>query len=208
MPIEEFNPVFRPVTNPVNLDTLGRAYDTLEQGHLRTIETASAVEGELAKLDLNEAEDAWRQEQVAKIRSAVTDNTQYGNAYGALDNVIRANGAIMSDPGMIGRLRAQQDYKQYIDKLDKRTDVPEDYKAYYKEMNKYNYKDITDDKGNIIGGSKWQPVDQEVSTVPMNQILNQALQWAAKESGGGSQTRWLDATGKPTDAIFSEKNRK
>ena len=201
MPIEEFNPVFRPVTNPVNLDTLGRAYDTLEQGHLRTIETASAVEGELAKLDLNEAEDAWRQEQVAKIRSAVTDNTQYGNAYGALDNVIRTNGAIMSDPGMIGRLRAQQDYKQYIDKLDKRTDIPEDYKAYYKEMNKYNYKDITDDKGNIIGGSKWQPVDQEVSTVPMNQILNQALQWAAKESGGGSQTRWLDATGKPTDDI-------
>lgn len=201
MPIQEFNPVFRPVVNPIDLEKLGQAYDTLEQGHLKAIDTASAVEAELAKLDLNEAEDEWRQQQVNKIRSAVTNNSTYGNAYGALDDVIRENGSIMSNPGMIGRLRAQQDYKKYIDNLEKRTDIPEDYKAYYKEMNKYNYKDVTDDKGNIIGGSKWQPTDQEVSTVPMNQILDQALKWAAKESGGGSQTRWLDAQGKVTNDI-------
>lgn len=66
MPIEEFNQVFRPVVNPVNLDVAGKAYDTLEQGHLKAIDTASAVQAELAKLDLNEAEDEWRQQQVNK----------------------------------------------------------------------------------------------------------------------------------------------
>lgn len=142
MPIQEFNPVFRPVVNPIDLEKLGQAYDTLEQGHLKAIDTASAVEAELAKLDLNEAEDEWRQQQVNKIRSAITDNSTYGNAYGALDDVIRENGSIMSNPGMIGRLRAQQDYKKYIDNLEKRTDIPEDYKAYFKEQNTYNYKDI------------------------------------------------------------------
>lgn len=201
MPIQEFNPVFRPVINPIDLDKLGQAYDTLEQGHLKAIDTASAVEAELAKLDLNEAEDEWRQQQVNKIRSAVTNNSTYGNAYGALDDVIRENGSIMSNPGMIGRLRAQQDYKKYIDNLEKRTDIPEDYKAYFKEQNTYNYKDITDNKGNIIGGSKWNPAVQEVSTVPMSQLLDKALQWAAKESGGGSQTRWLDSQGKVTNDI-------
>lgn len=201
MPIQEFNPVFRPVVNPIDLEKLGQAYDTLEQGHLKAIDTASAVEAELAKLDLNEAEDEWRQQQVNKIKSAITDNSTYGNAYGALDDVIRENGSIMSNPGMIGRLRAQQDYKKYIDNLEKRTDIPEDYKAYFKEQNTYNYKDITDSKGNIIGGSKWNPAVQEVSTIPMTQLLDKALQWAAKESGGGSQTRWLDAQGKVTNDI-------
>lgn len=201
MPIQEFNPVFRPVVNPIDLEKLGQAYDTLEQGHLKAIDTASAVEAELAKLDLNEAEDEWRQQQVNKIRSAVTNNSTYGNAYGALDDVIRENGSIMSNPGMIGRLRAQQDYNKYIDNLEKRTDIPEDYKAYFKEQNTYNYKDITDNKGNIIGGSKWNPAVQEVSTVPMSQLLDKALQWAAKESGGGSQTRWLDSQGKVTNDI-------
>lgn len=201
MPIQEFNPVFRPVVNPIDLEKLGQAYDTLEQGHLKAIDTASAVEAELAKLDLNEAEDEWRQQQVNKIKSAITNNSTYGNAYGALDDVIRENGSIMSNPGMIGRLRAQQDYKKYIDNLEKRTDIPEDYKAYFKEQNTYNYKDITDSKGNIIGGSKWNPAVQEVSTVPMTQLLDKALQWAAKESGGGSQTRWLDSQGKVTNDI-------
>lgn len=201
MPIQEFNPVFRPVVNPIDLEKLGRAYDTLEQGHLKAIDTASAVEAELAKLDLNEAEDEWRHQQVNKIKSAITNNSTYGNAYGALDDVIRENGSIMSNPGMIGRLRAQQDYKKYIDNLEKRTDIPEDYKAYFKEQNTYNYKDITDSKGNIIGGSKWNPAVQEVSTVPMSQLLDKALQWAAKESGGGSQTRWLDSQGKVTNDI-------
>lgn len=201
MPIQEFNPVFRPVVNPIDLEKLGQAYDTLEQGHLKAIDSASAVEAELAKLDLNEAEDKWRQQQVNKIRSAVTNNSTYGNAYGALDDVIRENGSIMSNPGMIGRLRAQQDYKKYIDNLEKRTDIPEDYKAYFKEQNTYNYKDITDNKGNIIGGSKWNPAVQEVSTVPISQLLDKALQWAAKESGGGSQTRWLDSQGKVTNDI-------
>lgn len=201
MPIQEFNPVFRPVVNPIDLEKLGQAYDTLEQGHLKAIDTASAVEAELAKLDLNEAEDEWRHQQVNKIKSAITNNSTYGNAYGALDDVIRENGSIMSNPGMIGRLRAQQDYKKYIDNLEKRTDIPEDYKAYFKEQNTYNYKDITDNKGNIIGGSKWNPAVQEVSTVPMSQLLDKALQWAAKESGGGSQTRWLDSQGKVTNDI-------
>lgn len=201
MPIQEFNPVFRPVVNPIDLEKLGQSYDTLEQGHLKAIDTASAVEAELAKLDLNEAEDEWRHQQVNKIKSAITNNSTYGNAYGALDDVIRENGSIMSNPGMIGRLRAQQDYKKYIDNLEKRTDIPEDYKAYFKEQNTYNYKDITDSKGNIIGGSKWNPAVQEVSTVPMTQLLDKALQWAAKESGGGSQTRWLDSQGKVTNDI-------
>lgn len=201
MPIQEFNPVFRPVVNPIDLEKLGQAYDTLEQGHLKAIDTASAVEAELAKLDLNEAEDEWRHQQVNKIKSAITNNSTYGNAYGALDDIIRENGSIMSNPGMIGRLRAQQDYKKYIDNLEKRTDIPEDYKAYFKEQNTYNYKDITDSKGNIIGGSKWNPAVQEVSTVPMSQLLDKALQWAAKESGGGSQTRWLDSQGKVTNDI-------
>lgn len=201
MLIQEFNPVFRPVVNPIDLEKLGQAYDTLEQGHLKAIDTASAVEAELAKLDLNEAEDEWRHQQVNKIKSAITNNSTYGNAYGALDDVIRENGSIMSNPGMIGRLRAQQDYKKYIDNLEKRTDIPEDYKAYFKEQNTYNYKDITDSKGNIIGGSKWNPAVQEVSTVPMTQLLDKALQWAAKESGGGSQTRWLDSQGKVTNDI-------
>lgn len=201
MPINFYTPTFRQQVNPIDLNVLARTYNTLEQGHQQAIQTKSQIDAQLAQLDLNEAEDAWRQEQLNKVRNALTENMQYGNAYSSLDNIVGTYGDITSSPGMIGRLRAQQDYKAYMDNLDKRTDLSEDYKNYYRTVNKYNYQDITDKNGNVIGGSKWTPIDKEVSEIPMNQILNQALQWAAKEQGGGSQTRWLDANGKVTDDI-------
>lgn len=201
MPINFYTPTFRQQVNPIDLNVLARTYNTLEQGHQQAIQTKSQIDAQLAQLDLNEAEDAWRQEQLNKVRNALTENMQYGNAYSSLDDIVGTYGDITSSPGMIGRLRAQQDYKAYMNNLDKRTDLSEDYKNYYRAVNKYNYQDITDKNGNVIGGSKWIPIDKEVSEIPMNQILNQALQWAAKEQGGGSQTRWLDANGKVTDDI-------
>lgn len=201
MLINFYTPTFRQQVNPIDLNVLARTYNTLEQGHQQAIQTKSQIDAQLAQLDLNEAEDAWRQEQLNKVRNALTENMQYGNAYSSLDNIVGTYGDITSSPGMIGRLRAQQDYKAYMNNLDKRTDLSEDYKNYYRTVNKYNYQDITDKNGNVIGGSKWTPIDKEVSEIPMNQILNQALQWAAKEQGGGSQTRWLDANGKVTDDI-------
>lgn len=201
MPINFYTPTFRQQVNPIDLNVLARTYNILEQGHQQAIQTKSQIDAQLAQLDLNEAEDAWRQEQLNKVRNALTENMQYGNAYSSLDDIVGTYGDITSSPGMIGRLRAQQDYKAYMNNLDKRTDLSEDYKNYYRAVNKYNYQDITDKNGNVIGGSKWTPIDKEVSEIPMNQILNQALQWAAKEQGGGSQTRWLDANGKVTDDI-------
>lgn len=201
MPINFYTPTFRQQVNPIDLNVLARTYNTLEQGHQQAIQTKSQIDAQLAQLDLNEAEDAWRQEQLNKVRNALTENMQYDNAYSSLDDIVRTYGDITSSPGMIGRLRAQQDYKAYVNNLDKRTDLSEDYKKYYRAINKYNYQDITDKNGNVIGGSKWTPIDKEVSEIPMNKILNQALQWAAKEQGGGSQTRWLDANGKVTDDI-------
>lgn len=201
MPINFYTPIFRQQVNPIDLNVLAKTYNTLEQGHQQAIQTKSQIDAQLAQLDLNEAEDAWRQEQLNKVRNALTENMQYGNAYSSLDDIVGTYGDITSSPGMIGRLRAQQDYKAYMDNLDKRTDLSEDYKNYYRAVNKYNYQDITDKNGNVIGGSKWTPIDKEVSEIPMNQILNQALQWAAKEQGDSSQTRWLDANGKVTDDI-------
>nr|UVX81014.1 MAG: hypothetical protein [Bacteriophage sp.] len=201
MPINFYTPTFRQQVNPIDLNVLAKTYNTLEQGHQQAIQTKSQIDAQLVQLDLNEAEDAWRQEQLNKVRNALTENMQYGNAYSSLDDIVGTYGDITSSPGMIGRLRAQQDYKAYMNNLDKRTDLSEDYKNYYRTVNKYNYQDITDKNGNVIGGSKWAPIDKEVSEISMNQILNQALQWAAKEQGGGSQTRWLDANGKVTDDI-------
>lgn len=203
-----FRVINREEVSPVDLDVLERSYDRLERGHLQAVEQSSKLENTLASLDLNEAEEPFRQSKINDIRNALTDNMIYGNAANSLDKVIRESSKIMSDPRMIGRLRAQQEYKKYQDTLDRRTDIPEDYKNYYREKNQYNYTDQVDDKGNIIRGGSWSPFEREVSTVPLDKLLNQGLQWAAKEAGGGDQVRFLDSEGNittdPTKSITGE----
>lgn len=197
--MRNFEVINREYINPVDLTVLGNTFNTLGQGHLKTIEKASNLQATLANLDLNEAENEWRKQKLDNVRQTIENNSNYGNAYSALDDIIKLEGDIKSDAGLIGRLKAQQDYKAYVDNLDKRTDLTEDTKRYFREKNQYYYTDTVNDKGQIIGGSKWQPTEREVSKyVPMSDVLTKALSWAAKESGGMTQVTFLDEYGNPT----------
>ena len=193
-----FQYINRDIVNPIDLNTLSKTYSTLEQGHQQAVKAASDLQIEMAKLPLNEAEDAWRQQRISEIQQTIADNTTFGNAYGALDDIIAKAGNLSSDAGMIGRLRAQQDYKTYLDNLNKRTDLPEADKEYFREKNKYYYADKYDDKGNVIGGSKWTPIEQEVASPDMVKMMGQAIRIAAKDAGGSNTVYYKDASGNYT----------
>lgn len=202
-----FNPVNREYTNPVDLNTLGSTFNTLEQGHKEAVKAASDLEIVLANLDLNEAESEWRQQRLSEIRQTVADNTNHGNAYGALDDVISKAGNIASDPGMIGRLNAQKEFKQWETELNNRGDIGEDMKEMYRETNPYSYEDIVNpETGAVTGGTRWQPTSRPVSTVDMYRVMNMALQNAAAESGGGESITFLDANGNATSDYRKSHN--
>lgn len=198
MAFELFKPQFRTVQNPVNLDVLANTYNTLEKGHQQAVATTAAYATKLAELDLNEAEDAWRQQEITKVRQALNDNMVYGNATAALDDVVSTFGDITSNAGMIGRLKAQQDYKSYLDNLNKRTDISEADKEYFREVNQYYYQDKTDNNGNIVGGTKWNPIDREVAAPNMPAMMTRALQIAAKDAGGSNVVYYMDKNGQFT----------
>lgn len=209
--MEKFRNINRDYVSPINLEILGKTYDTLEQGHKEAVKAASDLEVAIGQMDLDASEDEWKQAKINEIKDTIANNTVYGNSYAALDDIITKRGELASDAGLIGRLQANKDHKAFEAKIDA-MDMPQDYKDMYKELNPYTYQDKLDKNGNVIGGSKWQPTVSPTKIVPMSQIMNQALQWAAKESGGGSTTKFIDANGnlsntyKPGNeiAVFSQ----
>lgn len=201
--MKAFNPIHRSNVSPVDIDTFGNTYRELEQGHQRAVQFESALKTEMAKLDLNEAEDGWRQQKIDGIRATLSENTKYGNAAGAVDDLVRAQGDIFSDPGLLGRLRAQQDYKTYMDNLDKRNDLSEDYKNYYRSRTKYNYQDITDDNGRVVGGTKWQPNERPVSQIDMNEVFTTALKYVSPDSGTYENVMFLDPNTNKTSKTYT-----
>lgn len=197
--MKSFNYINTEYVPTVDLNTLGNTFNTLEQGHKEAIKTASNLQAEMAKLDLNEAENEWRQQKISEIQQTIDDNTIFGNSAVALDDIIIKAGNLASDAGMIGRLQAQKDYTEFKDKIIKDETLPEDYKEYYLENNPYYYRDIIDEKtGKVISGTKWSPNISPTAVVDLSSLITKGLQWAAKESGSYNQVRWLDKNGNIT----------
>ena len=197
--MKTFNYINTEYVPTVDLNTLGNTFNTLEQGHKETIKTASNLQAEMAKLDLNEAENEWRQQKISEIQQVVDDNTVFGNSAAALDDIIIKAGNLASDAGMIGRLQAQKDYIAFKDKIIKDETLPEDYKEYFLEKNPYYYKDIIDEEtGKVVSGTKWSPITSPTAVVDLSSLITKGLQWAAKESGSYNQVRWLDKNGNIT----------
>lgn len=194
-----FNYINTEYVPTVDLNTLGNTFNTLEQGHKEAIKTASNLQAEMAKLELNEAENEWRQQKISEIQQTIDNNTIFGNSAAALDDIIVKTGNLASDAGMIGRLQAQKDYTEFKNKIINDKTLPEDYKEYYLENNPYYYKDIVDEKtGKVISGTKWNPNISPTAVVDLSSLISKGLQWAARESGSYNQVRWLDKNGNPT----------
>lgn len=194
-----FNYINTEYVPTVDLNTLGNIFNTLEQGHKEAIKTASNLQAEMAKLELNEAENEWRQQKISEIQQLVDNNTVFGNSAAALDDIVIKAGNLASDAGMIGRLQAQKDYTDFKNRVINDKTLPEDYKEYFLEKNPYYYKDIVDEKtGKVISGTKWSPTTSPTAVVDLSSLISKGLQWAARESGSYNQVRWLDKNGNPT----------
>lgn len=182
----------------VDLNTLGNTFNTLEQGHKETIKAASDLKTFVSTLDMNEAEDGFKQALVNDIQKTIDDNTLYGNSYAALDDIIAKSGNIAANPAVTGRLRAQAAFKQFENQILSNQELPQDYKDMYLEKNPYYYEDKLDRHGNIIGGTTWKPNSTPTKIIPLSELTVKAISIAAKEKGGSDITRWLDMNGNVT----------
>ena len=195
-----FKVVYPKYTPSIDLDAVERTYKRLEDAHQQTINELSTSKAAIAALDLNAEEDAWRQEQIAKLDNAMSDMYLYGNAYAAADELNKMIGDIAADPGMIGRVRAQQQYKTWEANLDK-SNLNDKQKAYFKAMNKYHYQDITDDTGKVVGGTDWTPQVNYVNNVDIGALMIRATQLAAADASGSDIVYYKDASGRWTTNI-------
>lgn len=195
-----FTVVYPEYTPSIDLNAVERTYKRLEDAHQQTINNLSTSKAAIAALDLNKDEDPWRQEQIAKLDNAMSDMYLYGNAYAAADELNKMIGDIASDPGMIGRVRAQQQYKTWETNLDK-SNLNDKQKAYFKVMNKYHYEDIRDDSGRVIGGTDWTPQVNYVNNVDIGALMARATQLAAADASGSDIVYYKDASGRWTTNV-------
>ena len=185
-----------PILGPVDLSVLQNTYNTLEQGHIKGVELASKLRTAIAELPLNESEEGYKDELASNIEKVIADNSFNGNAYYALPSLIKAQGDISTNPILRNKLQAQADYKAYQDSIDANKELTGDMKEYYKELNPYRSGQKED--GTYDTTFKWTPNATPKTVVDLSKMVTQGIARAARESGSGTVTRWLDENGNVT----------
>ena len=126
-----------PFVAPVDLQTLNTAYNNLQTRHDEAIKATSELKTAVANLDLNEAEEDFRQKLISDIEYTIGSNTAYGNSASAYDDIMKLSGDIASNTALIGRLKAQQAYTAYKNQVDS-MNMPEDMILELKKLADYN----------------------------------------------------------------------
>ena len=189
-----FTPTYNQPVAPIDLEQLATSYDTLQKRHDTAVTTLSNYKEALSELDLNPAESEYINNLATELDRSLVDNANYNNLGFGLNALMKQYGDVMSNQGLRGRLDAQKNYKAYLSNLEANKTLDEDTKAYYREHNKYYYNPQFDEQGREIKGAEWQPIERETDTVNTAALMIQAMQMAAKDSGGGEWTTNIDAS--------------
>ena len=190
---------FAPQLEDINL--LARSLDRVEQREIATSQQRGAIAKALAELDLNPAEDQWRTDYANSIQDQISGLVQFGDYSGALNRAAILAGDMFTNPGLRGRLRAQQDYKKFVDDTQRRTDIDQRTKNWALATNPYSYQDITDDKGNVVGGSEWQPINRPVGQIDLSKLGSLALSWVKPNKSSGTSAMFVDENGNLTKDV-------
>ena len=178
-----------------SLAAVDGAVNKLTARHDAAIERQSAINEYFGKLKLNNAEDQWKFNKMQEINNAINQEAEFGNYAGALTTATKTAGELAYSPELQGRLRANEDYEKFKEQVDNNRLLDGRTKQWAKEINPYHYQDKYDEKGNIIGGTKWEPTRTPVNQVDMTELMGKALQIAAKDAGGGNTIYYMGENG-------------
>lgn len=189
------------VNSRMNLQAYSDSLNKLDSKHEKAIETISALKATIGQLDFNAAEDQYKANLLNDTLKRIDAKAQYGSYAGALTEAKLAAGDIISNPGVIGRLKAQQEYKTYVNTIKNNSNLTEDDKSWALAKNPYYYEDKRDNNGNVIGGSEWKPSVVPVGKIDFNKILHSVQNMVFKETGSNKRVMFGDADGNPTNDI-------
>ena len=178
-----------------NLDAYSKAIDKMDARHEEAIKQKSALDVAFSQLEMNEAEDGWKMALRDKMQAEIDSAAMFGNYASAYDTAILSAGKLMSNPGVLGRIRANAEYNQYKKTVESRNDIDQTTKDRWLDENPYHYEDKFDENGNVIGGTSWTPNWNPVTKVDLTDIYTKVGQLAAAEAGGSENVQYLDENG-------------
>lgn len=203
-----FNPMeYKPIEQDFSI--LERAMAKQEARQINAIEKESAVDVALGKIEAELHNDPetqnWFNNYKDNIRQQIANATDAGDYSGAINIATRLAGQVSSDSAILGRVKANQEYQTRVDETHKRAvagKISADTERWWLANNQFKYEDVTDNNGNIIGGTSYSTLQTPVDDINIAEFTQQAFKMItprvtdtkttnADGTGSGYQRQWV-----------------
>ena len=188
----------RPILPSIDLNVFEKVATGLEQGHREALQAESALRAAIAKLPMDASEDEYKVQLGNQIEQASENAALYGNKYYSIPELIKAQGDIESNPGILGRIRANEAHLKNDAAIDARTDINQDTKERFKAINPYHYEDKYDSKGNVIGGTEWTPKYTPVKDISLIELFEAAGKFINPDTTSWDNITFVNSDGTET----------
>jgi hypothetical protein len=169
--------------------------ESLKKAHYDALEQQSHIAASIASLELNEAENGWKDKYTQDITAAIDGAAEDGHYATALTRAKQLAGKVASDPALLGRARYQQDFKKFQEQVKTSSDYDQDVKEYALEKNPYAYQDTQNEAGKVTGGNTFAAAYTPTKSIPIESAMKEALQIVAKDAGGSEALTFGDGSG-------------
>lgn len=191
-------PIRRRTPIGMNVAAFADAVGKLDAKYQAMAQQQSAIDMALAQLPVNAAEDEWRYNLGNEIRSQIEAVDNPNDRY---LTSIRAAGQLMSRPDVIGRIRAEAEYQNFVKQTQARNDIDQRIKNWALETNPYTYEDVRDSSGRIVGGTEWKANNTPVGQVDLSKLGSLAINWAKPDSYKGTKGMFVNSNGELTETF-------
>ena len=188
---------------------LQKSLATLDERKERTDQQRAAIRSALGKVKLNAAEDKWKNDYVNDIMSKIDNAAQFEDYSAALETATDLAGSALSDPALMGRVRANEQYEEEIKRQKERVakgEISQNTYSWWLKNNPYKYSDIRDDNGTIVGGTEYEPTSRPVNDINWASTAMAAFKMVTPYKISESRDGGTTVTNHTTEAITRGKN--
>lgn len=199
----DFNPTpFKPVEfTPQRVEygrLLGDAFKTIENRETQMTEKSAAMDVAFSQmkdtLPNDEETLKWFDAFTQKYKDRVQYYADTMDLSGAVQAATTAASDALNAAEYTGRRRYYQERKEWVDSLEKRSDLTSRDKDYWKRHYPQDYKDVTDETGKIIGGNHFEAptpiksIDWEAAIKSADENVAEDVQGSQSSSSYTSDT--------------------
>ena len=161
--VQQFAPTLFSIDNSKLMESRRVALEEIDKQNLAAQNAASQLSSVIGALDFHESQQPYKADLVNQYDSMVNNALEkYGTLRFAMNDIMAKSRELSTSPDVLGRIKTNEQYKEWKQGIEKRQDISQDVKDYIIETNPYKFElqtaEVKDENGNPVLDEKGEKV--------------------------------------------------